>query len=193
MPEVSGGDGEAGPPGGGGARAGRGSGDSGAAVRVHCRVRPGNKIEDKHGGKNCVRTNGEQGQISVKQREHGEHTFTFDTVFGPESTQAQVYEQVGKPVVEAVLEGYNATIFAYGQTGSGKTHTMSGPSMSDAEMRGIIPRAITSLFDGCESANEEMEFTLQVRGEGGSDYPLTQYPSYEATCVNRSAQQLKMW
>ena len=185
-------------------------GDAGAAVRVHCRVRPGNKIEDKHGGKNCVRTNGEEGQISVKQREHGEHTFTFDTVFGPESTQAQVYEQVGKPVVEAVLEGYNATIFAYGQTGSGKTHTMSGPSVSDAEMRGIIPRAITSLFDGCESANEEMEFTLQVRGRTGTRVPahtvytsspprmtvycmLITFPTRIRQRVNRSARRLKMW
>lgn len=32
----------------------------------------------------------------------------------------------GAPIVESVLEGYNACIFAYGQTGSGKTYTMLG-------------------------------------------------------------------
>ena len=32
----------------------------------------------------------------------------------------------GAPLVQSVLEGYNATVAAYGQTGSGKTHTMTG-------------------------------------------------------------------
>lgn len=34
-------------------------------------------------------------------------------------TNEHVYEQVGKPVVDSVLEGYNGTVLAYGQTGSG--------------------------------------------------------------------------
>ena len=52
------------------------------------------------------------------------HLFTFDRVFTAESTQHDVYQTVGLPVVKSVLEGYNGTIFAYGQTSSGKTHTM---------------------------------------------------------------------
>ena len=34
--------------------------------------------------------------------------------------------EVGIPIIENVLDGYNSTIFAYGQTGAGKTHTMIG-------------------------------------------------------------------
>ena len=41
--------------------------------------------------------------------------FTFDTVFGPDSTQMDVYNRVARPIVDNVLEGYNGTIFAYGQ------------------------------------------------------------------------------
>ena len=51
--------------------------------------------------------------------------FTFDAVYGPKSTQCEVYESV-KGIVDAVSEGYNGTIVAYGQTGSGKTHTVFG-------------------------------------------------------------------
>jgi len=46
-------------------------------------------------------------------------TFTFDYVFGPNSKQVDIYNLVARPIVDAVLEGYNGTIFAYGQTGTG--------------------------------------------------------------------------
>lgn len=39
----------------------------------------------------------------------------------------ELHEVVGKPIVESVLEGYNATLLAYGQTGSGKTYSILGP------------------------------------------------------------------
>jgi hypothetical protein len=32
----------------------------------------------------------------------------------------EIYNEVGKPVVESVLDGYNGTVLAYGQTGSGE-------------------------------------------------------------------------
>ncbi len=47
-------------------------------------------------------------------------------------------------LVEACLEGYNATVLAYGPTGSGKTFTMGTGSalhfLQDQE--GVIPRVI---------------------------------------------------
>ncbi len=56
--------------------------------------------------------------------------------FGPNSTQDDVFDHAAKPIVDAVLDGYNGTIFAYGQTGSGKTFTMEGSE----ESPGIMPR-----------------------------------------------------
>ncbi len=43
-----------------------------------------------------------------------EKTFTFDSTFGPDSLQENVYKNTGFQIVESVLEGYNGTIFAYG-------------------------------------------------------------------------------
>ena len=34
-------------------------------------------------------------------------TFTFDIAFGPDCKQLDVYNQVARPVVDCVLEGYN--------------------------------------------------------------------------------------
>jgi hypothetical protein len=85
-------------------------------------------------------------------------TFTFDRVFNNSSEQAHVFESVGKPVVDAAVEGYNGSVFAYGQTGSGKTYTMLG-SPSDP---GLIPRVIQYLFSKLSSAMESSESSLEV-------------------------------
>ena len=47
--------------------------------------------------------------------------FSFDHVFAPDSKQLDIYNLIARPIVDAVLEGYNGTVFAYGQTGTGKT------------------------------------------------------------------------
>ncbi len=44
----------------------------------------------------------------------------------------QVYNDLGKSVLESAFQGYNACVFAYGQTGSGKTHTMMGTEVTVA-------------------------------------------------------------
>jgi len=45
-------------------------------------------------------------------------------------------------LIDAVLEGYNATIFAYGATGAGKTYTMMGTNSKP----GIMFLAMNELF-----------------------------------------------
>ena len=70
-----------------------------------------------------------------QSREAPAKTFTFDTVFGADSTQLDVYNRVARPIVDNVLEGYNGTIFTYGQTGTGKTFTMEG-CRSQPELKG---------------------------------------------------------
>ena len=83
-------------------------------------------------------------------------------MFGPNSTQPQVYSFVSS-LVPGLLQGYNATVFAYGQTGSGKTYTMFGENWSledlthsdlvDSLPMGIVPRVITDFFQSAEASN----------------------------------------
>ena len=40
-------------------------------------------------------------------------TFTFDTVFGPDCKQVDVYNEVARPIVDCVLEGYNGKLLQF--------------------------------------------------------------------------------
>ncbi|XP_078458804.1 kinesin-like protein KIF16B [Lampetra planeri] len=79
--------------------------------------------------------------------------FPFDRCFwsvepaAPDfATQHTMFQELGLPVVEAAVTGYNASLFAYGQTGSGKTYTMMGTP----ESLGLIPRICEGLFTRIE-------------------------------------------
>jgi hypothetical protein len=80
------------------------------------------------------------------------YRFSFDEVYPPSASQADVYAAAAAPAVRAVLAGYNAAVIAYGQTGAGKTHTMEG--LASGEGRGIIPRAVEDAFAGIQADAE---------------------------------------
>ncbi len=92
------------------------------------------------------------------------HSFGFDYVYGPESSQSFVYDTTARPAVQSVLEGYNATILAYGQTGTGKTFTMEGFKYLQSDpQRGIIPRAMEEIFRHIEHrANQHTTFMVRA-------------------------------
>lgn len=73
------------------------------------------------------------------------HSFNFNGILEMKATQEDVFKKVGTEAVHNALDGFNSTVFAYGQTGSGKTFTLTGGPERYSD-RGIIPRAISTLF-----------------------------------------------
>jgi len=137
-------------------------GDQENSIRVCCRFRPQNPAETRGGGQPCVRTSGDHSNTvtlhTTSVPSKAEHVFTFDTVFGPEASQEDVYKNAAAPIVQAVLQGFNGTIFAYGQTGSGKTYAMEG-HQAPAAQRGIIFRGVEDLLTGLDVKTEAGEIS----------------------------------
>lgn len=122
----------------------------------------------------------------------GGKSFFFDQAFSSETKQKYIFEKSVKPLVEACLKGYNATVLAYGQTGSGKTYTILGPSTESIvaeEMSpvhgtyagnhaGVIPRAMRDLFNRLEATKKKYQLSNNVdlvqkrRGEKPYDFEV---------------------
>ncbi|XP_035266186.1 kinesin-like protein KIF3A isoform X2 [Anguilla anguilla] len=133
-------------------------------VKVVVRCRPLNQKEKMMGHKLSVSVDEIRGTITVNKLETPNEppkTFTFDTVFGPESKQLDVYNLTARPIIDSVLEGYNGTIFAYGQTGTGKTFTMEGVR-AVPELRGIIPNSFAHVFGHIAKAEGDTRFLVRV-------------------------------
>ncbi|XP_039106331.1 kinesin-like protein KIF27 isoform X1 [Hyaena hyaena] len=128
-------------------------------VKVAVRIRPLLCKEVLHNHQACVRVIPNTQQIIIGR----DRVFTFDFVFGKNSTQDEVYNTCIKPLVLSLIEGYNATVFAYGQTGSGKTYTIGGGHVASVVegQKGIIPRAIQEIFQNI-SENSSIDFNIKV-------------------------------
>jgi kinesin family member 15 len=70
---------------------------------------------------------------------------------------------VGQPVVNNVMQGYNACCLAYGQTGAGKTYTMQGNIGKDAPHSedGLTPRVFQAIFQAIEEREGEQQGALR--------------------------------
>ena len=53
----------------------------------------------------------------LRAKRSREKRYMFDIAFDSYITQLDVYLATTKPLIDSVLEGYNATVFAYGPTG----------------------------------------------------------------------------
>uniref|UniRef100_A0A2K6D239 Kinesin family member 27 n=1 Tax=Macaca nemestrina TaxID=9545 RepID=A0A2K6D239_MACNE len=128
-------------------------------VKVAVRIRPLLCKEVLHNHQVCVRVIPNSQQVIIGR----DRVFTFDFVFGKNSTQDEVYNTCIKPLVLSLIEGYNATVFAYGQTGSGKTYTIGGGHIASVVegQKGIIPRAIQEIFQSI-SEHPSIEFNVKV-------------------------------
>ena len=133
-------------------------------IKVILRTRP-----TQHFATNNIRINLPDNTISVfipRNQKEGiinnqkeQWSFHFDKILH-NVPQEEVFEYTMNDIIKSSVQGYNGTIFAYGQTGSGKTFTISG-SPNNFTYRGIIPRAITRLFN--EISNKpEFDFNIQI-------------------------------
>ena len=59
-------------------------------------------------------------QRDLNKKQKKDQKFAFDAVYGPDSTNDQVYEGTTKDLVETIFNGYNCSVFAYGATGAGE-------------------------------------------------------------------------
>ena len=146
--------------------------DSKDNVKVAIRVRPLNHRETAEANKKCISINQTQNSLSLDAKPEPK-VYYYDYVADESESQSKIFEEVGKPIANSCLSGYNGTIFAYGQTGAGKTFTIQGLQVEDltqdfensasCESRGLLPRCFEYLFSKVEeeTQNQNTEFLIK--------------------------------
>ena len=129
-------------------------------TKVYCRFRPMNKKETEY-SQEQISTMTSTNILDINtSKEKNIFSFNFDYIFGPNSTQQDIYDNCAKKSVENFLLGYNSAIIIHGQNNSGKSYTMSGKN-DDSNLKGIIPRVAEDVFEFIRD-NENLEFIVQV-------------------------------
>lgn len=131
-------------------------------IKVVVRCRPLSKGEQEKGYFSIVKVLPSAGQVQLyrNQEDNNPKTFQFNSAYPPDITQQFIYDDCARPIVDAVLEGFNGTIFAYGQTGTGKTYTMEG-DISSEEDKGITLHAFDHIFAYISSVKDR-EFLVRA-------------------------------
>ncbi|MED6109314.1 Kinesin-like protein KIN-4C [Stylosanthes scabra] len=133
-------------------------GRSADCVRVAVNIRPLITSELLLGCTDCISVVPGEPQVQI-----GTHTFTYDYVYGSTGlSSSMIYDDCVAPLVDALFNGYNATVLAYGQTGSGKTYTMGTNYNGEGTSGGVIPRVLESIFERVKETKDSMEFLIRV-------------------------------
>jgi hypothetical protein len=113
---------------------------------VRCRDLLPKELES--GQKQAVHMDLASQQVIVSHPVGDPDSWTFDAVFNNTFTQKHIFTQEVQPLCDALLQGYNATVFAYGQSGSGKTFTMTGDLQgNDPAQHGMMPQSVEYIFN----------------------------------------------
>lgn len=156
------------------------------SIQVAVRVRPIiPRIDGRRGEVLEYDEEGSAVQLVVDVPNPGQlKAYGFDSLFGPERSTGQLYDELVRSAVQRLHEGYSLALFAYGPSGAGKTHTVTG----DARSPGITTLAIRQIFSQhgpdqrctvrasvmeiyqdvvCDLLNERVKVQLKGSGAGG--------------------------
>ncbi|XP_068223044.1 kinesin-like protein KIF20B isoform X2 [Palaemon carinicauda] len=126
----------------------------GENLKVYLRVRPSlpdENIESKDFqvdiiDKNSIILTAPASSNTFKNASHDSaklsQKFSFTHIYGPSTTQRELFEESTLGLVNDFIKGQNLLLFTYGATNSGKTFTVQG-TPSDP---GVLPRTLDVLF-----------------------------------------------
>ncbi|XP_064387362.1 kinesin-like protein KIF23 [Halichondria panicea] len=137
-------------------------------VEVYCRVRP---LKDDE-LESCVevpedtllKVTPPECSIAFKNGHRNAHAHKFKHVFTEGTDQTDIFDRLGFPLVEDLLQGKNGLLFAYGITNSGKTYTMNG----EPDQAGILPRSLDIIFNSIADV-QAFKFVFRPDNTNGFD------------------------
>ncbi|CAD2105181.1 kinesin-like protein, putative [Plasmodium vinckei] len=90
-------------------------------------------------------------------------TFNFNHVFDVDNNQNDIFQLIGKNLINNFINGYNSSILAYGNTNSGKTYTLYGDrtDLDSVDNNGLIYYSLNYFFQ-LQNINKNVEISISV-------------------------------
>lgn len=142
--------------------------------------KPLRAVVDFDGGNCTFHTDASDDVAAGSQVHDRTERFTFDNCFwsipdelekskNPFAGQQEVFDGLGKPLLENCFSGRHTSLLHYGQTGAGKSYSMMGTDTDP----GIIPRIGRRLFEmicdkSAEIERQNKEAAAAAEAEGGT-------------------------
>lgn len=128
-------------------------------VLVCVRMRPMNRKERKSHQKVAWKIDGQTiRQMSISKNQGlAPKSFNYDELWGPNTTNSDIFQKIGFNVIKTTMEGFHGVVFAYGQTSSGKTYSIHG----NQDDPGMIPRSVQAIFEYINNTTDR-DFLIQV-------------------------------
>ncbi|EDV97647.1 kinesin-like protein KIF18A [Drosophila grimshawi] len=147
-------------------------------IKVVVRVRPYNQREREHNQRCIIKVmdassllfdpdedddefffqGAKQQYRDISKRTNKKLTMEFDRVYDTDHNNENMFMECTAPLVDAVLDGYNCSVFVYGATGAGKTFTMLGSE----NCPGLTFLTMRDLFDKIQEQQETRKFDVGV-------------------------------
>lgn len=99
-----------------------------------------------------------QNPRDISKRQHKSIKYDFHRVFGPQSSNEDIYNESTKDLLDKLLCGYNCSVFVYGATGAGKTFTMLGNEIN----YGITYLTMKDLYEKVNEQQNSKKFEIYV-------------------------------
>ena len=103
-------------------------------IKIFLRIKSKNKDEQNNDEySNYLDISNNNKSICLCLSQENKAIFNFDQIFNEKEKQYKIFEVIGKPLCDNILEGYNSTIIFYGKKSTGKTYTLLGKSINDIQ------------------------------------------------------------
>ncbi|EUD67310.1 hypothetical protein C922_02460 [Plasmodium inui San Antonio 1] len=156
-------------------------------IKVFLRIKPNVENLSKLKSEDCAiyEVNNNQLHLFEKKKSYNDtselktRTFNFNYIFDVDVQQSDVFELIGKNLINNFINGYNSSILAYGNTNSGKTYTLYGDRIDseDTKNHGLIYLSLSYFFQlqkSTEISVSIVEIYLEKIRDLGKIFQLSQ-------------------
>ncbi|GAW81227.1 kinesin-like protein [Plasmodium gonderi] len=172
-------------------------------IKVFLRIKPNIDNFSKLKKEDCAiyKVNNNQLHLFEKKKSYNDTNelktkiFNFNYIFDVDIKQSDIFELIGKNLINNFINGYNSSILAYGNTNSGKTYTLYGDRMGshNNQNNGLIYFSLNYFFqlpNNAEISVSIVEIYLEKIRDLGKIFQLSQLATTTDDMIKQHSQFL---